>query len=335
MALGVVALTAFLAVETGWAGFGLAHLRAAVYPNDTGLLAWVPGDVGTVVIVDPHQLKLEALGGEGGVARTALTRTRDDVKKATGIDLAFDVDKIVLTPALVVARGRFDGAKLAEKLSAHHYAMAEYKGEVYLVRTGEDAIGAIDGSVLLYGDEAGIKAAIDAHKDGTSLEKNDDVTGRLGRVGWKHPLLATVRITDDKPSVRAILSGATGPRAVTVGVSTPLGGLDVDAMVESASPAAAGELAKLLDEKRKSAEAIQALGGPEVAPILADIAKKATVGADAQSSDVKAHAHVDPAQLETLAKNVRASVPVAEMYKNVRLFQLLSPGLDGVHPQTP
>jgi hypothetical protein len=67
--------------------------------------------------------------------------------------------------------------------------------------------------------------------------------------------------------------------------------------------------------------------GAEVAPILADIAKKATIVADPQTGAVKGHAHLDPAQVETLAQHARAAVPVAEMYKNMRLFQLLAPGL--------
>jgi hypothetical protein len=325
-ALGVMAVLGFLAVETGWAGFAWAHLRARVYPADTALLGWVPADTGGVAILDPHQLELKALGGEGSTSRTALERTRDDVKRATGIDLAFDVDKLVFTPSLVVGRGRFDQKKLVEKLEPHHYSLVEHHGEVYLLRPGEDAIAVIDGSVLLYGDEPSVKAAIDAHKEGTSLEKNDQVTARLSQAGWNHPLLVTVRITDDKPSLKAILTGATGPRAVTVGVSTPLGGLDVDAIVESASPSAAAELAKLLDEKRKAAETPWSALGPEASPIVADIAKKATITADPQTSGVKTHVHVDPAQLETLAKNAKSAVPVAEWYKTVRLFQLLAPG---------
>jgi hypothetical protein len=325
-ALVVLAVLVFLAVQTGWAGFGWAHLRAAVYPNDTALLGWVPGDAGGVVILDPHQLDLKALGGEGSTVRTALQRTRDDVKRAAGIDLVFDVDKLVFTPSLVVGRGRFDQKKLVEKLSAHHYSMAEHNGEVYLLRPGEDAIAVVGGSVLLYGDESGVKAAIDAHKEGTSLEKNDPVTARLSQAGWNHALLATVRITDDKPSLKAILTGATGPRAVTVGVSTPLGGLEVDAIVESASPSAAAELAKLLEEQRQHAQERAAAFGAEAAPTLADIAKKATIAADAQTSGVKAHVHVDPAELDKLVKNARSAVPVAEWYKTIRLFQLLAPG---------
>ncbi len=325
-ALGVFAVAAFLGVETGWAGFGWAKLRSAVYPNDTALLGWVPGDTGAIAVIDPHQLNRDALGGEGSTTRTALERTRDDVKKVTGIDLAFDVDKLVLTPSLVVARGRFDAKKLADKLGESHYVLAEHKGETYLVRAGEDALCATDGSVLLYGDEAGVKAAIDAQKDETSLEKNEPVKARLAQIGWNHPVLVTVRITDEKPSVRALLTGATGPRAVTVGVSTPLGGLDVDAVVETPSPSSAAELAKLLDEKRKDAGAIPPAVGAEVVPILSDVAKKGTITSDPQTGAVKLHAHLDDKQIDTLAKNARAAVPFAELYKSFRLFQLLAPG---------
>jgi hypothetical protein len=323
-AIGTVAVAGFLAVETGWAGFGLAQVRSAVFPRDESLLGWVPGDTDAVAILDPHQLELKALGGEGTTARTALDRTRDDVKKATGIDLAFDVDKMVLSPALVVARGRFDQKKLTERLTEHHYAVAEHQGYTYLTRKGEDAIAAIDGSILLYGDEAAVKGAIDAHHEGKSLEKNEQVTARLSQAGWAHPLLATVRITDEKPSLRAILTGSTGPRAVTVAVGT-LTGLDVDAIVETPSAAAGAELAKLLEEKRKDAASLSPTVGAEAAPILVEVSKKATIASDPATGAVKVHVHVDPAQLDTLSKSARASLPLGEMYKTMRLFQLLAP----------
>jgi hypothetical protein len=329
LALGVTAFAAFLAVETGWAGYGFAHLKAAVYPSDTGLLGWIPATTETVVIVDPHQVDLKALGAEGDTARTAISRIRDDVKRASGVDLAFDVDKLVITPSLVAARGRFDAKKLTELLTSRSYALAERKGEVYLVRAGEDAIGVVGGSVLLYGDEASLTAAIDAHDAGTSLEKSDPTKARLAQVGWNHPLLATHRITDEQPSLRAILSGATGPRAVTVGVSTRQSqerGIDVDAVVESASPAAAAELAKLLDEQRQKVDGLAPIVGADLASVLADIAKKSTLAADPKDSGVRAHVHLDPAQIAALGKSTRSSVPVAQWYKALRLFQLLAPG---------
>jgi hypothetical protein len=326
--LGALALGAFVGVESGWAGFGWAQVKAGVFPRDEALLGWVPDGTSALVIVDPHQLKLDALGGPGSTARTALERTRDDVKKATGIDLAFDVDKLVISSALVVARGRFDSKKLAERLDAHRYAKAEHKGTVYLVRAGEDAIAVVDDGLLLYGDESSIKSAVDAHLGGTSLEKNEATTARLRQIGWDHPLVVSVRITDEKPSLREILAGSTGPRAVSVS-ATAVSGLDLDGVVESSSGGSADELAKLLEEKRKNAEAL----GPSVGvaagatPILLDVAKKATITADRATGAVKIHVHLDPAQLEALGKEAKTALPLAEIYKNVRLYQLLVPGL--------
>ena len=324
--LGALALGTFIGVESGWAGFGWAQLKAGVFPRDEALLGWVPDGTSALVIVDPHQLKLDALGGEGSTARTALERTRDDVKKATGIDLAFDVDKLVLSSSLVVARGRFDAGKLAQRLEAHRYAKAEHKGTVYLVRAGEDAIAVVDDALLLYGDEAGVTAAIDAHVAGTSLEKNEATTARLRQIGWDHPVVVTVRITDEKPSLREILAGSTGPRAVSV-AATSVSGLDLDALVESSSGGSADELAKLLEEKRKNADALGPSVGLGATPILVDVAKKATITADRTTGSVKIHVHLDPAQLDALGKEVKTALPLAEMYKNLRLVQLLVPGI--------
>ncbi len=58
---------------------------------------------------------------------------------------------------------------------------------------------------------------------------------------------------------------------------------------------------------------------------MADVARKATLTTDAQTSTVKIHAHVDPGQLDTLVKNAREALPLVEAYKTMRLFQLLVP----------
>src|SRR5207248_3047381 len=81
--------------------------------------------------------------------------------------------KWVVRPSLLVARGGFDRGRLEQRLADHHYAHAEHKGEAYLVRAGDGAIAVIDGAILHYGDEAGVKGAIDAHQGGTSIEKNE------------------------------------------------------------------------------------------------------------------------------------------------------------------
>lgn len=322
--LGLI-LAIVVSVQTGLAGYGLAHLRSATFPQDEALLEYVPAAAAGVLIIDTHRLDPSALGPEEGAARTYLTRTRDEIKKATGIDLWFDVDKIAIAPSLVVARGRFSQRSLAERLAEHHYAEVEHKGVKLLVRAGEDALAVVGSSILLYGDEASLRAGIDAEASDTALADQDPVTERLSAVGWEHPVLGTVQINDKKPSVREILAGSTGPRAVTLGVELGAG-LTMKAAIESASQSSAEELRKLLEEKRADAGALRTVAGPELGPLLADVASRAKITVPAGSSQVAVQLNLTPEELDRAVKAAdQAMAPLGEVYKNVRLFQLLIP----------
>ena len=320
--LGVLVLGGFIAVEGGFAGYGWAQLRSSLFPRDEALLGYLPPTTKGVAIVDPHQIDLKVLGT--GATRSYLDRVRKDVKDASGIDLGFDVDKMVVSSSLVVAKGRFDASKLESKLAKHHYGAAEYKGYKYLVHPGDDAIAVLDSSVLLYGDEAGIKGAIDARASGESFEKNEQAMASLKRVGWNHPFLVTYQVTDQAPSLRRILAGSGGPKAVTAGIDTKAG-LDVDTVVESAGGGSAQELQKLLEEKRSNADALKGFVGPELAEVLVDVSKKAVIASNDQEGTVRVKLHLDDAQVETLAKGASQSAPLGEIYKSLRLYQLLVP----------
>jgi hypothetical protein len=325
VALAIVALAAFVAFQTGWVGFGWAELKAWVWPRDESLLAWMPPTTDAVAIVDPHQIRLKSLPANAGSLGPALARIRADVQKATGLDLAFDVDKVALAPNLAVLRGRFDGEALAAKLADYKYVHAEYGGRSYLLRTGEDALLVVD-DYLVYGDESSVRAAIDA-RAGASLAKNESFTARLTRMGWNHPLLATVALADDRPSLRALIAGASGPRAVTVGVRLGAGpGVDVHLSVETGSASAADELAKLLEERRgTAASAFEDRAGPELAALLATVARDATVHADTAHGQVDLQAHVRPETLDAIVRAAPRAAPLGEVYKAFRLFQLLAP----------
>ncbi len=318
-------LAVFLAVKTGWAGFGWAQLKSTVYPGSDGLLEWIPADTQAVAIVDPHQIHPKALGWERGAAREWLDRVRHDVKSAAGVDLAFDVDKLAITPTLVVMSGRFDGDGLASRLTEYKYAKAAYSGRTYLVRVGEDALMVVDDNRLLYGDETSIKAAIDA-KGGASLAKNDSVVARLARTGYKQLLVGTFQLTGGRPSLRSMLTGNTGPRAISIGVRSSQG-VDVQATVEVASPSLAEELARLLDEKRAGlAESVQATTGPELGTLLAKVAHDTTIKADPATGQVDLRTHVSSSDLDALVQSAEKSQPLTEAYKTFRLVQLLAPG---------
>jgi hypothetical protein len=322
--MGGLFFAVVVAVQTGWAGFGWAQLKSAVFPGDVGLLAYIPEDAAGVLLVDPHQIEPKALGSESGAVRQWLTRTRDDMKKATGVDLLFDVDKLAAAPSVVVVRGRFDKDALEKRLGEMSYKPAEHKGQKYLVRECDDALCIVSGSLLIYGDGSSITAALDAKDSGRSLEKKEGVVDRLKAVGFNHPVLGTMLLGEARPSVRDILTGSAGPRAVTVGLTTA-SGLDIDAAIESQSSGSAEELRKLLDEKRGQADALRAVLGGAAADVLVDAAKKAELKTD--GSQVIGHVHLNPEQLDTLTKAAGNAAPFGALYKDLRLFQLLVPGL--------
>jgi hypothetical protein len=325
IALLLVALGIFGALETGWLGFGWAALRSATFPRDEALLEWVPPDTQAVVIVDPHRIQPKALGSAQGFVRENLDRVRANIKKATGVDLGFDVDKLVLTPTLAVLRGRFDEGKITDRLVEYKYAKSEYKGQRYLVRTGEDALFISSDAIIVYGQEAAIKASVDAYS-GVSLARNESVTARLSEIGWDEPVFGTIELASDRPSLRAMITGVSGPRAVTAGVREAQG-LDVSAIVETTSPSGAGDLAKFLDDHR--ADATQSLGtmaNTDFGRSLADIAKGAVIQPDATRGRVTLRTHLSGDALSALLRNAQGSVPLQEMVKTLQIIQFLAPG---------
>jgi hypothetical protein len=325
VALLLVVLGVFAAVETGWMGFGLAALRSVVFPRDEALLEWVPADTLAVVIVDPHRIRPGGLGSAQGFVRENLDRVRANIKKATGVDLGFDVDKLALTPTLAVLRGRFDEGKITDRLAEYKYAKSEYKGQRYLVRTGEDALFVSSDAIIVYGQEAAIKASIDANV-GVSLARNESVTARLSEIGWDEPVLGTIELASDRPSLRAMIAGVSGPRAVTAGIREAQG-LDVTAIVETASPSGAGDLAKFLEEHRSDAtQSLGAMANTDFGRSLADIAKGAAIQPDTTHGRVTLRTHLSGDALSTLLRTAQTSVPLQEMVKTLQIIQFLAPG---------
>ncbi len=326
IALLALIVGVLIAAKAGLVSYGWAALMSRTLPSDRSLLAYVPEEVPAFAIVDPHQIKPAALGPPGGPLRAALEARLDDVEKAIGIDLGYDIDKLVLSPSLVVARGRFDGARLADRLAEHRYVKAEHQGMLYLVRKDEDAIAVIDDEVLLYGDEPSLKSAIDVKLGTGSLRSSDVAMARLDQVGWDHALLVAVRVKDDKPSLRDMMSGGSGPRAVTVGIGTR-DGADVKVVVEAASPSAAEDLKKWIEERRGDPAGYERLVGPELAPQLAEIAKAASLSVPAGSSTLVLEGHVPLATLDAAAPALgKADKPLFDRVKTYRVWQLLAGG---------
>lgn len=317
-ALGVVLLAAFVGVETGYAGWGYAHLMAKVWARDESLLKWVPPRTTALVVVDPHLGDAAFLGGP---AREAIGRLKADLKKTMGIDLALDVDKAILTPTLLVARGRFNAKKIGDRLVDLHYVAEEHGGLVYFLRQGEDAVAIIEDDVLLYGDDISLKAAIDAKDTDQGLQKDERVLARLKSVGWDHPLVASLRVSDDKPSVRDVLSGASGPRAVTMALGTK-GGVELAVRVEAASPTAAQDLKKTIEERAKDPGAGTTWLGADLASALAELGKRGSLSVADGSTDLTFVVRLDTDLLERLERGAGSAPGIDAATKDAAVLRL-------------
>ena len=129
----------------------------------------------------------------------------------------------------------------------------------------------------------------------------------------------------DRRSSSAMVTGSTGPRAISFGARTK-GGLSLEFDVEAASPSAAEELTKLLEEKRVDADkALSAQLGDELSKLLGEAVKSATIKTDAPASTVVITTQVSQETFDASLKALEKSTPLAEAYKTVRLFQLLAP----------
>lgn len=324
--LGLLLLVLAIGWVSGLLGLGLAMVRSAVFPSDKALVAYIPLDSAGVLVVDPHQLALGSIGAEGGKLRQLVDGRRVDIERATGIDLALDVDKVALAPGLLVARGRFDGKALAARLAERRYLPSEHGAALVLERAGEDALAVVDGEVLVYGDGPKVLAALDAAAEGHGLDSAPSVMERLDAIGWDHPLIGTLSFGEGGASLHDILTGATGPRAFTLGVGVR-GGVDIDVLVEAASVSAAGELAKLLDARRQDVELLQKIPVEDaVAKALLDLAKEATITQAPERPDVRIHVHVPPETVELLGDAAgRFAGKLDGAWNALRLYQLLVP----------
>src|SRR5438874_550600 len=85
-----VLLVGLVAYETGWLGWGWADLMARAFPKDEALLGYLPADTTSLAIVDPHLLKIGALGPATGAVPSAIERVRGDMKKTLDVNLGSD-----------------------------------------------------------------------------------------------------------------------------------------------------------------------------------------------------------------------------------------------------
>ncbi len=201
-------------------GGGFPALVASSGPNE---LAYVPADAAVVAYADVRSIMTSELRQRFKQAVPLQEKGQQEFLEATGINLETDIDYVVaaLAPGgsiqktgVLVARGRFDDARLEALATQHGAQVQDYRGKRLLVvdhlkthfeqHTSGDAenvsttqntgaMAFLEPGLIAIGDLAGVKRAIDASMSAQSITGNDEMMNLVNDVARSNTAWAVGR----------------------------------------------------------------------------------------------------------------------------------------------
>lgn len=128
----------------------------------------------------------------------------DQLGRKLGIDLAYDVDRVALTPGGVAISGFFEGKPVAESMMGPGASSESYRNGIIFVDRGHCA--AQLGNLVITSDTGDCRALIDRTLEPTPADAADELYGDI----FARSDLAPFRAADAPPEVRALLDGLDG-----------------------------------------------------------------------------------------------------------------------------
>jgi len=167
--------------STAVALLSCAALIPAAPAADSSLLGLAPAGSDVLVGINVKQILESKLGKliTAQVAGPGHPEFKEFVEKA-GFDPLRDLDEVLIAApakqnpnALLLLRGHFDTAKLSQLAVAGGMKGADYHGVRILARAGQkegfSALAVLDPSLVVGGDEAGVRAFVDRRGQGPGL----------------------------------------------------------------------------------------------------------------------------------------------------------------------
>ena len=148
-------------------------------------LAYVPSDATVVAFADVRQVMDSALRQKLLQLSPGADSGADSFEAETGINIQTDVDRIVASisgspdpsnPAnsrpLLVARGRFDTARIEAAILAKGGAVEQYSKQRLITLNNELGISFVEPDLAVVGSPTSVKRAIDTKASGTNVTGN-------------------------------------------------------------------------------------------------------------------------------------------------------------------
>jgi hypothetical protein len=189
---------AILAVGLGtglvasYMGLPVSLLSSAAGPNE---LQYVPQDAAVVAYANVRDV-MNSEFRQRFREMEPPSKERDEFEQKTGLDIERDIDSVVAAfmpgpegatdnperSAVVLARGRFEAARLEALAIEHGGTVEDYKGKRLLTHleqgnagNGSMAVGFVEVDLVALGGIEAVKRAIDAGADNRNVMSNNDV----------------------------------------------------------------------------------------------------------------------------------------------------------------
>jgi len=195
------ALVLVVGIGTGMVAYYVGVPQLGVGRTGPAELRYVPADAAVVAYADVHTLMGSEIRQRIRQAMPGQENGQREFKDQTGIDIEHDVDRVVAclepTPGgagegrgLVLARGRFDTARLESLMRDHGATIDTYKGKQLIIEAPPVPAGRVNGGetfavlfiepgLAAVGSEALVRRAVDLQGGSGSITTNDELMNLL------------------------------------------------------------------------------------------------------------------------------------------------------------
>lgn len=191
VAAGILAVGLGTGLVASYMGLPVSLVSQAAGPEE---LQYVPADAAVVAYADVRNV-MNSQFRERFRQMEPSSRERDEFEQKTGLDIEQDIDTVVAAfipregtvdddeSALVLARGRFEAARLEALALEHGGTAVDYRGKRLLThlddrdngRSRGMSVGFVEADLVALGATEAVKMAIDAHAENKSVVSNLDL----------------------------------------------------------------------------------------------------------------------------------------------------------------
>ena len=169
-----------------YSGFQMSALSGRGGPQE---LKYVPNRVAVVAYADVHEVMTSEVRHRVHEAAPVPEDGQKEFENHTGINIETDIDHVVacLDPGpqndngsgMVLARGRFNDAKIESLMRAHGAQVDEYRGKRVITAANHGpesfSVAFVQPGLVAVGSSGMVRKAIDLQKDGDNVTNNDEL----------------------------------------------------------------------------------------------------------------------------------------------------------------